>query len=140
MKTKLKVGQKVFDVLLQQWGEIGYGENENYPLCISFGENRFRNYTNDGRSYTTDKSPVLSLTDWNPWEGTGTFTPIDSEPQPQIGDMVWGWNEEKSCFVYGEFLKEDTSNVPFLVGDYWCQHISLTPPEWILEIIKQQTI
>ena len=136
MKTNLKIGQKVFDVLLQEWGEIvGIVISKSYPVNVKFTRATY-SYTLCGKQLNYNKKSQLSLTEWNPWEGTGKFTPIDSEPEPQIGDMVWGWNEECEDFIYSKY-GGFTDN--YIVGFIGCNNISLTPPEWILEIIKQQT-
>ena len=141
MKTKLKVGQKVFDVLRQEWGVATcIDDGGSYPVIVDFDFYR-QNYTHEGLGIISDSIPRLSLTEWNPWEGTGTFTPIDSEPQPQIGDMVWGWGIEGREFIFAEYKEfKRLKNAPYLVHTVHVQNISLTPPEWILELIKQQTV
>jgi hypothetical protein len=138
MKTKLKVGQKVFDVFRQKWGNIyNIGFKGQYPIQVLFG-NGLYTYTDTGLSHKDDEIPRLSLTEFNYATGTGKFTPIDLEPEPQIGDMVWGWNEKNSNTIYGKLQDEDKPNEwAYKIDTNWYKHISLTPPEWILETIKE---
>jgi hypothetical protein len=159
----LKVNDKVFDYILQEWGVVTEIEPTNsYPVVVDFQDDD-HSYLDNGAFDKDNKLPRLSLTAWNPIEGTGKYTPIsqsqESETteidkiwaaieelkqnqevrnnppqnrQPQIGDMVYGWDQEGGNIFYGRLNGlNNGSRYPFSVDDRVYKFTSLTRPSWI---------
>jgi hypothetical protein len=88
MKTKLKVGDKVFDSALfgNVEGEvISVNEDSPYPIFVAFGDNQ-ENYTIDGR--------------YNKW----TNHTLSMQPYDKLSEIVPAWEEEE---VWGIFWDND---------------------------------
>jgi hypothetical protein len=107
MKTKLKVGDKVYDNALfgNVEGEvISVNDNYPYPFHVRFGENQ-ENYTIDGR-YNKFTNPTLSM---QPYDKLSDIVPVWEEEE------VWGlfWNEGSTYFVYGQMTIASGSNYPY---------------------------
>jgi hypothetical protein len=84
---KLKIGTKVFDIRFG-WGEVStYQENTFYVI---FGQ-VLQSYEYNGKWSVYDINPTLSLTEYSLEKGG--FTPIDTEPPLQVGEMAYFWNE-----------------------------------------------
>lgn len=127
----LKVGQKVFDYLRQEWATItGTVSGDKYPIRTE----RVRSYTTEGRYHEDDAIPRLSLTEWNPITGTGKFTSIDQELPIQVGDKVYFWDREDGPVLYGVFGKYDDER-PFpyysITCNNWWVFVSKERPQWI---------
>lgn len=128
---------RAFDILTQEWGEITQSEDRTYPIWFASYKGDYGTYTKDGRKDIDDKVPRLSLTEFNYVTGEGKFTPIDSEPEPQIGDEVWAWDTENSA-LFGKLTdKKNKCAFPFYVNGIRFEHISLTPPQWLIEKINK---
>lgn len=94
MKTKLKVGDKVFDSAL--FGNVEgkverniltiWDENPDYPIVVRFGEHT-ASYTIDGKFNKWTKNPTLSM-----------------QPYDKLSDIVAVWEEEE---VWGLFWTEE---------------------------------
>jgi hypothetical protein len=109
MKTKLKVGDKVFDSAL--YGDLE-GEvlgdnvgNPNYPIVVRFGKHS-TSYTIEGKFNTWTKTPTLSM---QPYDKLSDIVPVCEEEE------VWGlfWNEGSTYFVYGQMTIASGSNYPY---------------------------
>ena len=107
MKTKLKVGDKVFDSALygDLEGEvISVNDNYLYPFHVRFGEN-LENYTIDGR-YSKFTNPTLSM---KPYDKLSDIVPVCEEEE------VFGlfWDDEDGCKYYGRMIKMSDKYCPY---------------------------
>lgn len=126
----LKVGQKVFDYVAQEWITISNVlHTGTYPIFTE----EAGTYTTEGKWHKDDVIPRLSLTAFNPITGTGTFTPIDQEPPIQVGDRVFAWDEEGGDIMYGELQFINTHDIfPYRLyrGGEW-KFVSKERPHWL---------
>ena len=123
MKTKLKVGSKVYDSALfgNVEGEVINMNGEYpYPIVIRFGEN-LENYSIDGR-YNKWTEATLSM---QPYDKISDIVSICKEEEKE----VWGlfWNESSTYFVYGQMTIAKGSNYPYnCVGNTNFKHFKET--------------
>jgi hypothetical protein len=107
MKTKLKVGDKVFDSALfgDVEGEvISLNEDNPYPIFIAFGHDQ-ENYTIDG-CYNKWTNPTLSM---QPYDKLSDIIPVWEEE-------VWGifWDDPNNPIkLYGQMIKSEDKKFPY---------------------------
>lgn len=108
MKTKLKVGDKVYDSALfgDLEGEVkNINKLYNYPISVKFGEQIFH-YTINGSLYDTS-NPTLSM---QPYDKLSDIVPVWEEEE------VWGlfWDDDKmKSKVYGQMVKSGDKYYPY---------------------------
>lgn len=115
MKTKLKVGDKVYDSAL--FGDLeGIVQNiapENYDghykVIVAFGVLK-QDYTLDGRNYSKF-NPTLSM---QPYDKLSEIVPVWEEEE------VWGlfWDENYDRKEYGSMVKSDNEEYPYRVKGF----------------------
>lgn len=80
-KGIFKVGDKVFDIIKQEWGIVkSTDDNDMYPIKVSFRHNNSSTYTVAGLINDTDKLPRLSFVECTFMDGKFT----QERPLPKI--------------------------------------------------------
>jgi hypothetical protein len=107
MKTKLKVGDKVYDSALfgnLEGDIISVNDIFPYPFHVRFGENQ-EHYTIDGR-YNRFTNPTLSM---QPYDKLSEIVPVWEEEE------VWGlfWNDLDDIKIYGQMIKSGDKYYPY---------------------------
>lgn len=132
MFKNAKVGDKVFDLLLQQWGNIvSIDKDYVYPLKVVFNNSSTSSttvlYTLEGYGYIKHKVPILSYTKIDLNELLENQLP-NLEVNAEV--IVWDDNgkrhtrhfshfDEKghiNCFINGETSWTETRTISW---DYW---------------------
>jgi len=130
----MKVGTRLYDCRYR-WGvsfENKDGDREEYPIGVKFEKYDFREiYTIYGES-EIGEDKFLSLTEYNFIDGG--FTPINSEPPLEIGDMVYCWNHRGVILNYSKLIaiNEDFAQ-SFRINDVFFKYASKEIPQWFID-------
>lgn len=133
----LPVGTRVFDVRFG-WGEIVetkvpviYNESPILTVC----------YTRHERSYTSEYSPLLSLTEYTLEKGG--FTPIsDYWNKPKVGDWGYFWDNQAEPPKYGKLISIDYDkpyHFQINIGGGFYRRFSKDIPEYIKQQMNNET-
>jgi hypothetical protein len=129
---KLEIGTKVFDVRFG-WGEVSrYQEN---TFCVMFGQ-VLQSYEYNGKWSVYDINPTLSLTEYSLEKGG--FTPIDTEPPLQVGELAFFYFHNGTHLHYSAIadINNDCNGNPikyFTVCGYTFDYASREIPQWFLD-------
>lgn len=111
-----KLGDKVFDIMKQEWGVVKQvGETSENGISVSFeGDVYWTNYTGDGRRYGGFKTPSLTFKEF--------YLPDGWQERPiwraEIGDVYW------TVTGYGECVplcdkRYKIDDAKFKLGNYF---------------------
>jgi len=114
MFSGAKVGDRVFDYILQKWGQIGAIKyDQACPIIVSFDEYGTKNYTIDGRDSLDAVVPVLF------WDEVKPITPPD-KPLPKLKVdtrvLVWDGDKEDKLNRYFSHFSSNGNMHCFSVG------------------------
>jgi hypothetical protein len=127
----MKIGTRVYDCRYG-WGLSFEYESNDYPIGVNFKNGVRQSYILCGRSMIGE-GKFLSLTEYNFIDGG--FTPIDSEPSLEVGDMAYGWDdEEDDNLSYGVINRIDKNkDYQFRVGNATWVCASKEIPQWFID-------
>ena len=91
MFSKAKVGDRVFDYLIQKWGEIISTTNlRPYTVLVRFEYGTMASYTIQGIKNSIDKLPILF------WDEVKPITPPEKPlPKLEIDTCVLVWDDDE---------------------------------------------
>ena len=93
-KGQLVYGLNAGECLWRYGYFVKINENGTYKLSPSKG-------TNNGLDFS-------KITTKNPYE-------VEEDREPQIGDMVYAWDDSEFCFIHGKLYMISIGNYPFAI-------------------------
>jgi len=130
---KLKIGTKVFDVMYG-WGTV-FGSDSD-EVAVQFPNGSIGTYLPDGKKNSNCINPILSLTEYSLEKGG--FTPIDTEPPLQVGELAFFYFHNGTHLHYSAIadINNDCNGNPikyFTVCGYTFDYASREIPQWFLD-------
>jgi len=102
-----KIGDRVFDYTLQEWGKIVAIEHKDqaYPINVSFGECLTKDYTINGSYSLGDVVPVLF------WDEVRPITPPEKPlPKLKVDTRVLVWENDGKDDKLNRYFSHFDSN------------------------------
>lgn len=127
MTHPFKQGDKVYHHR-HGWGEVNTATHHAFTVVVDFSDGL--------RHFLGESVDSLSFTEYTLEKGGWSWE--RPTPEPEIGDMVWAWDNEEG-FTYGKLEEIDYEcQYPFDINNNSVYvYTSLTPPPHAIEVMRE---